>query len=198
MRGSAATHWLSALQAHGLQGGANIVSLCDASQSFYCATIPEYHAPKYRDMQLIMQRLARFPNFCGVTIGADNAGYVPYWDWAPPHPEKSWSEGLAALMGDAQTAGAGRPGPRPPQGLRGQGRRSARLPRLHRPLRHHLQRSAAISPRRRMRCAMCRSPAARSDRRPGCWARAAGRPAPSRACSCSPVSTPCRAMTGTS
>jgi len=91
--------WLRALQAHGLQGGANIVSLCDASQSFYCATIPEYHAPKYRDMQLILQRLARFPNFCGVTIGADNAGYVPYWDWAPPHPEKSWSEGLAVLMG---------------------------------------------------------------------------------------------------
>jgi hypothetical protein len=77
----------------------NIQSVCDANESFYCATIPDYHAPKYRDVQLVMQRLARFPNFCGISLGADNAGYVPYWDWAPPHPEKSWSDGLSALLG---------------------------------------------------------------------------------------------------
>ena len=60
--------------------------------AFEASSLPDSHTPLYRDLQLEAQRLARWGNFRGMSIGADNAGYVPYWDWAPPNPNRPWAE----------------------------------------------------------------------------------------------------------
>lgn len=92
-------HWMLALAQNGIQAGLNDVALADANLTFYSANLPDYHAPKYRDAQLLAQRFARFPNFVGLTIGADNAAYVPYWDWAAPIPNRPWGEAFTAFQG---------------------------------------------------------------------------------------------------
>ncbi len=58
---------------------------------FYSSYIADYHAPLYRDIQLGLQRLSAYPNIAGISLGADNAGYASYWDWAPPHPNRPWA-----------------------------------------------------------------------------------------------------------
>jgi hypothetical protein len=60
------------------------------NMAFHAATLPEWHAPVFREYALLTQRYGRYPNFAGVLTGADNAGYVPYWDWAPPIPNRPW------------------------------------------------------------------------------------------------------------
>lgn len=57
---------------------------------FYTAYLPDHHQPLYRLLQLGLQRLGAYPNAAGVSLGADNAGYAQYWDWAPPHPNRPW------------------------------------------------------------------------------------------------------------
>ena len=37
--------------------------------------------PQTRDVGLAVARFAAYPNMRGVSIGADNAGYVQYWNW---------------------------------------------------------------------------------------------------------------------
>ena len=71
-------------------GGPNI--------AFYAATLPEWRRPLYREYQLIAQRFSMYPNFAGIFTGADNAGYVPYWDWAPPIPNRPWARALSVAM----------------------------------------------------------------------------------------------------
>lgn len=69
---------------------------------FFSYTLPDYRAPIYRDLQISMQRLNKFPNLAGVVVGADNAGYVSYWDWAPPIPNRPWAEAYSIFMGSEQ------------------------------------------------------------------------------------------------
>ena len=77
--------------------------------AFFSHTLPEWHAPLYRSLSLAAQRFARLPNFLGLSIGSDNAGYVSYWHWAPPIPDRPWGEGMIEYMGTPE------PGmPRPP------------------------------------------------------------------------------------
>ncbi len=70
--------------------------------AFLAHTLPEWHAPLYRSLSLATQRFARLPNFAGITIGADNAGYAPYWEWAPPIPDRPWGEAMVEFMGTPQ------------------------------------------------------------------------------------------------
>ena len=98
-------HWMAALAKNGVKGGLNNVSLNDADQSLYSYTLADFHAPKYRDAQLLAQRFARFPNFIGETMGADNAAYTWYWDWAGPEPTKFWGESVALLVNGGKNAG---------------------------------------------------------------------------------------------
>ena len=91
-------HWMAAMAAHGLKAGINNVSLGDPNQAFYSANLPDFHRPKYRDAQLLAQRFSRFPNFLGVTTGADNAGYTWYWDWNGPTSEHPWGMALNVMQ----------------------------------------------------------------------------------------------------
>ena len=70
--------------------------------AFFAHTLPDWHAPLYRSLSLAAQRFARVPNFAGLSIGADDAGYVSYWWWAPPIPDRPWGEGMIAFTGSAQ------------------------------------------------------------------------------------------------
>ncbi len=77
--------------------------------AFFSHTLPEWHAPLYRSLSLAAQRYKSLPNFLGISIGSDNAGYVPYWHWAPPLPDRPWGEAMIEYMGSPE------PGmPRPP------------------------------------------------------------------------------------
>lgn len=73
--------------------------LAHPNLAFFSAGLPDYHAPLYRDIQVMLARLGRFPNLAGVSLGADNAAYVPYWDWAPPIPNRPWGEAYQAWNG---------------------------------------------------------------------------------------------------
>ena len=86
--------WVQALADRGVQAGLNVSSwmLGNPNMAFYSAALPEWHAPLYRDYQLVAQRFGSFANFVGLWTGADNAGYVPYWDWAPPIPNRPWGK----------------------------------------------------------------------------------------------------------
>ncbi len=96
-------HWLIALANNGVKGGLNNVNLNDPHQSLYSYTLADFHAPKFRDAQIVAQRFAAFPNFVGENMGADNACYSWYWDWAGPEPTKFWGEAVATLLGDDGT-----------------------------------------------------------------------------------------------
>lgn len=93
-------HWLAALAERGVQGGLNIVALNDANLPFYSYALPDFNRPRERDAQLVVQRFSRFPNLAGASMGADNAGYAPYWDWAPATPERPWGEAFIQFQGD--------------------------------------------------------------------------------------------------
>ncbi|WP_245954642.1 discoidin domain-containing protein [Paenibacillus flagellatus] len=72
--------------------------------AFYSYNLPDFRAPLYRDVQLGLQRLAAYPNMTGVSIGADNSPYLPYWDWTPPIPNRPWGTAYTAFQ-----SGAGQP-----------------------------------------------------------------------------------------
>ena len=77
-------------------------SLQHPNLAFLAHTLPDWHAPLYRSLSLAAQRFARLPNFAGFNIGADNAGYVPHWSWAPPAPDRPWGEAMSAFFGTPQ------------------------------------------------------------------------------------------------
>ena len=80
----------------------NRPSLQHPNLAFLAHTLPDWHAPLYRSLSLAAQRFARMPNFAGLNIGSDNAGYVSYWNWAPPIPDRPWGEGMIAFFGSPQ------------------------------------------------------------------------------------------------
>ncbi len=69
-----------------------------ANISLLAWTLPDFCQPLYRSLQIQTQRFQRYGNFAGVSIGADNGGYVSYWNWAPPMPDRPWPEALNALF----------------------------------------------------------------------------------------------------
>ena len=70
--------------------------------AFLAYNIPDWHAPLYRGLQLASQRVDKYGNFAGVSIGADGGtGYVPFWDWAPPKPDTPWSEAYRNQFNDS-------------------------------------------------------------------------------------------------
>lgn len=99
-----------ALDRRGVQLGLVPVSDLDSidmrspNLAFYSHNLPDFRAPLYRDVQLGLQRFNVFPNMAGISIGADNAGYFPYWDWAPPIPSRPWGTAYTAFQ-----SGAGQP-----------------------------------------------------------------------------------------
>lgn len=84
---------------HGVRVGFNLVSINNANLAYYSRALPDFWLPKLRDAQLVAQRVRHLPNLAGFTIGADNGGYVPYWDWAPPIPNRPWGEAFLAVNG---------------------------------------------------------------------------------------------------
>jgi hypothetical protein len=89
---------------HGVLAGLNISGYGSGSMlgspnlAFYAYNLPEWRAPLYRDYQLFYQRFLRYPNQAGVMTGSDNAGYVPYWDWAPPIPNRPWGRAFVQFQ----------------------------------------------------------------------------------------------------
>lgn len=84
--------WINDLRRWGVQGGINADGwvIGNPNLAFYSYNLPEFHRPVYRDLQLLAQRFDGYRNFVGLMLGADNAGYVPYWNWAPPIPNRPW------------------------------------------------------------------------------------------------------------
>jgi hypothetical protein len=70
--------------------------------TFFAHALPDWHAPLYRSLSLAAQRFVRLPNFLGLQVGSDNAGYVSHWWWAPPVPDRPWGEAMIAFTGTAQ------------------------------------------------------------------------------------------------
>jgi len=77
-------------------------SLQHPNLTFLAHTLPDWHSPLYRSVSLATQRFSRLPNFAGLHIGCDNAGYASYWNWAPPAPDRPWGEGMIAFFGSPQ------------------------------------------------------------------------------------------------
>jgi hypothetical protein len=70
--------------------------------AFLAHTLPDWHAPLYRSLSLATQRFARLPNFAGLCIGGNNAGYIRDAWWAPPTPDRPWGEGMITFFGTPQ------------------------------------------------------------------------------------------------
>jgi len=80
----------------------NRPSLQHPNITFFAHTLPDWHSPLYRSLSLATQRFARMPNFAGLQIGSDNAGYASFWNWAPPIPDRPWGEGMISFFGSPQ------------------------------------------------------------------------------------------------
>lgn len=93
---------IDAGEQHGVRIGFNLITVGNPNLMYYSTVLPDFWLPKLRDAQLVAQRVHSYPNFAGLTMGADNAGYVPYWDWAPPIPNRPWAEAFLALNGQAK------------------------------------------------------------------------------------------------
>jgi hypothetical protein len=77
-------------------------SLQHPNLAFLAHTLPEWHQPLYRSLQLAAQRFGRVPRFAGIMIGGENAGYASTWSsTAPPAPNRPWAEGMIELTGSA-------------------------------------------------------------------------------------------------
>ena len=92
--------WLNALAEHGIKGAVYPSTLDDSNLPIYFYDLADYHAPKIRDMQLVVQRFAGYPNFLGTYFGGDNGAYARYWDWSPP--KGRWAEAFENLMSGVQ------------------------------------------------------------------------------------------------
>lgn len=78
--------------------------LAHPNLAFFAMNLPDYRAPLYRDVQLIAQRMHRYGNFAGISIGADNAAYESFWSWAPPEPGRPWAEAFTTFALDGKSA----------------------------------------------------------------------------------------------
>lgn len=56
----------------------------------YAAGLPAANRPVLRSLALLAQRSSQAGNFVGMIVGGDNAAYVPFWHWAPPHYNRPW------------------------------------------------------------------------------------------------------------
>ena len=100
--------FFEALEKRGIRGGLNVNALQDSSLPFYGWNLPDFWEPKLREMRLLTQRFAGFRSFAAVTYMGDNAGYVPYWHWAPPIPNRPWAEAMSIFFqGQAVTIPVG-------------------------------------------------------------------------------------------
>ena len=88
----------------GLQYDQNwtLPSLQHPNLTFFAHALPDWHAPLYRSLSLAAQRFTRLPNFAGLQVGSDNAGYAVHWPWAPPAPDRPWGDAMIAFAGSAQ------------------------------------------------------------------------------------------------
>jgi hypothetical protein len=93
----------TACQNQGVRVGFNVISINNANLAYYSRALPDFWLPKLRDAQIVAQRARHLPNFAGLSIGADNGGYVPYWDWAPPIPNRPWGEAFLTVNGRDRT-----------------------------------------------------------------------------------------------
>jgi hypothetical protein len=74
-------------------------------------TLPEWHQPLYRSLQLTAQRFNRIPGFAGIMIGGENAAYASTWSsTAPPTPNRPWAEAMIELTGSSSPWMARLPG----------------------------------------------------------------------------------------
>ena len=80
-------------------------SLQNPNLAILAHTLPEWHAPLYRSLQLAAQRFARWPNFIGFDIGAGDAGYAALRPSAPPAPSQPWGEAMIEFMDTPQPRG---------------------------------------------------------------------------------------------
>ena len=75
-------------------------SLQNPNLALLAHTLPEWHAPLYRSLQLTAQRFRRVPNFAGIMIGGENTGYASTWSSsAAPAPNRPWAEAMIELTG---------------------------------------------------------------------------------------------------
>ena len=70
--------------------------------AFLAHTLSDWHAPLYRSLSLTTQRFARLPNFAGICIGANNAGYISDFWWTLPIPDRPWGEAMVSFFGSLQ------------------------------------------------------------------------------------------------
>ncbi|MDR3401857.1 MAG: hypothetical protein P4L99_05090 [Chthoniobacter sp.] len=70
--------------------------------AIFAHTLPDWHAPLYRSLSLATQRFARLPNFAGICIGANNAGYASDLWSALPIPDRPWGEAMISFFGSPQ------------------------------------------------------------------------------------------------
>jgi hypothetical protein len=75
-------------------------SLQNPNLAFLAHTLPEWHQPLYRSLQLTAQRFRKVSSFAGIMIGGENAGYASTWSsTAPPTPNRPWAEAMIELTG---------------------------------------------------------------------------------------------------
>jgi hypothetical protein len=102
--------WIAAMEKAGVRAGVNVSGWSHgamaghANMALFASALPEWRAPLWRDYQLTAARFARARAFRGVFTGADNAGYVPYWDWAPPIPNRPWARAWAEWQRSLKSA----------------------------------------------------------------------------------------------
>jgi hypothetical protein len=96
--------FFEALEKRGIRGGLNVHALQDSNLPFYAWNLPDFWEPKLREMRLLTQRFESFRSFAAVTYMGDNAGYVPYWHWAPPIPNRPWGEAMSVFFGGSEVA----------------------------------------------------------------------------------------------
>jgi hypothetical protein len=96
--------WARELEQRGVRFGlnptipGNLDILANPNLALLSTYLPEWGLPAYRDAQLLVGRFKKYANFGGLMIGADNAGYVTYWDWAPTIPDRPWARAWEAHM----------------------------------------------------------------------------------------------------
>ncbi len=92
-----------ALRAAGVNFGVYLTGYSHSSQlggsniAFYAALLPDWGDNLIRDLHLAAQYYGG-KDGGGIFMGTDNAGYVPYWDWAPPIPNRPWGRALLSFM----------------------------------------------------------------------------------------------------
>ena len=70
--------------------------------AIFAHTLPDWHAPLYRSLSIATQRFARLPNFAGVCVGANNAGYASDLPTGLPIPDRPWGEAMISFLGTPQ------------------------------------------------------------------------------------------------